>query len=554
MSRLSLSKIILAKIVLGSLLLGSLNMPVQAESKPEVQQTATGYVFQDTNRNRKRDPGEQGLGCVRVSNGREVVCTDQAGKYELPVNDDTILFVIKPQGWRTPLSKNLTPEFYYIHKPAGSPQSKYPGVKPTGPLPASVDFPLYPQKEPAQFRAIFFGDPQPRDQKEIDYIAHDVIEELVGTDASFGVTLGDILFDDLSLFESQARGIALLGIPWYNVIGNHDINYDAPNDKLSDETFERAFGPAYYSFDYGQVHFIVLDDINWIVPEENKTKKEMEKKGHYEGGLGKEQIEFVKNDLQQIPDDQLVVLMMHIPLVGVEDRQDLYRLIEKRPFCMSISGHTHHHEHRFITKEDGWRGPKPHHHIINVTVSGSWWSGSPDERGIPHTMMADGAPNGYSIITFDGTEYDLDFRAAGRAASYQMNILAPEEVTADQTAETEIFANIFNGSERSKVEMLIGESGSWTAMEQIDEIDPSFNKLSEAENAVEGKKYRDLPKAKKSSHLWRTKLPAGLKPGTHLIRIRTVEMDGDKHQSGRVIRILPAKPAEKTASTAATEK
>ena len=127
-------------------------------------------------------------------------------------------------------------------------------------------------------------------------------------------------------------------------------------------------------------------------------------------------------------------------------------------------------------------------------------------------------------------------------------------MTADQTSEIEIFANIFNGSERSKVEMQVGESGSWTVMEKIDDIDPSFNKLSETENAVEGKKYRNLPKAKKSTHLWRTKLPAGLKPGTHLIRIRTVEMDGDKHQSGRVIRVLPAKPAEKTASTSGTEK
>jgi len=135
-----------------------------------------------------------------------------------------------------------------------------------------------------------------------------------------------------------------------------------------------------------------------------------------------------------------------------------------------------------------------------------------------------------------------------------MNILAPEEITADQTAETDVYANIFNGSERSKVEMQVGDSGSWTVMEKIDEVDPSFKKLSEAENAVEGKKYRDLPKAKKSSHLWRSKLPAGLKPGTHLIRIRTVEMDGDKHQSGRVIRVSPAKPVEKTASTTVTEK
>ena len=36
-----------------------------------------------------------------------------------------------------------------------------------------------------KFRALLFGDPQPRDQKEIDYISHDVIEELIGFDASF---------------------------------------------------------------------------------------------------------------------------------------------------------------------------------------------------------------------------------------------------------------------------------------------------------------------------------------------------------------------------------
>lgn len=81
----------------------------------------------------------------------------------------------------------------------------FPGVEPTGPLPSTIDFPLYPVEEPDAFDVIFFGDPQPRDQKEIDYIAHDVVEDLVGVKAAFGVTLGDILFDDLSLFDSFNR-------------------------------------------------------------------------------------------------------------------------------------------------------------------------------------------------------------------------------------------------------------------------------------------------------------------------------------------------------------
>ncbi len=512
-----------------------LNTRLQTEAREAAKaQTAKGYVFCDANNNQKFDSGESALCGVRVSNGRDIVWTDQRGRYELPLSDDGIVFVIKPSGWRTPLSEDHLPRFYYVHKPKGSPKLKYDGVAPTGALPDSIDFPLYPQDEPDQFKAILFGDPQPRDQKEIDYIAHDVIEELIGTDASFGVTLGDIMFDDLSLFESGARTVALLGIPWYNVIGNHDINTDAKESRYANETFERVFGPSYYSFDYGTVHFLVLDDIEWVVPEgEGKAK--------YRGGLQKRQIDFVRNDLANIPENQLVVLLMHIPLTNVIDRQDLYRLIEQRPFCISISGHTHHHEHKFITKADGWMGPEPHHHIINVTVSGSWWSGAPDERRIPHTMMADGAPNGYSIISFDGTDYKLDFKAAGRSKDYQMQITAPEVVAAGKLAETEISVNVFNGSERSKVEMKVGSADRWTVMEHRSMIDPTMQAVYDAEAAIKEKwkekPWRDMSKPKNSTHIWAAKLSAGVKPGTHAIHIRATDMHGRTYHARRIIRI-----------------
>lgn len=490
---------------------------------------ARGVVFHDANGNGSLDDGEKRLSDVRVSNGLEIVKTDSEGEYEIAIDDDSITFVIKPSGWRTPISENQIPRFYYIHKPAGSPPLKYQGVAPTGDLPESVDFALYPQEEPGQFKAILFGDPQPRNQQEIDYIAHDVIEELVGTNASFGVTLGDILFDDLSLFEAQARSIALLGIPWYNVVGNHDINYDAPNDSISDETFERHFGPTYYSFDHGPVHFIVLDDIEWYIAEGQS-------KGRYRGGLGGKQLEFVKNDLSLIPDDQLVVLMMHIPLTDVHDRGELYRLIEQRPFCMSVSGHTHYHQHRMITREDGWMGPEPHHHIVNVTVSGSWWSGTPDERGIPHTICKDGTPNGYSIISFDGNEYRLDYKAAGRPADYQMQIDAPEVIAADDVEETVITANVFNGTPKSKVEMRVG-SRDWMTMNPTVRPDPTYQRIYEYEQSVSEKPWLKLPSPGNSSHLWEAMLPADLSPGSHLIEVRASNVFGKTYTGRRIIRV-----------------
>ena len=500
-----------------------------AEDRNE-KAVAKGVVYHDVNGDGQFNSPDKPLPDIKVSNGRKIVRTDADGMYHLPVDDDTMLFVIKPRGWRTPLSQHQLPRFYYIHKPKGSPQLKYKGVAPTGPLPDSIDFPLSPQKEPKQFRAILFGDPQPRDQKEIDYIAHDVVEELIGTDASFGVTLGDIMFDDLSLFGSHNSAIALIGIPWYNVIGNHDINYDAKHDKHSDETFERVYGPSYYSFDYGTVHFLVLDDVEWYIPEKGG-------KGKYRGGLGEEQMEFIRHDLSMIPKDQLVVLMMHIPVTDIHNRKELYRLIEKRPFCMSISGHTHTHEHRFIKNKDGWYGPEPHHHVINVTVSGSWWSGKPDERGIPHTMMADGAPNGYSIISFDGAKYRLDFKAAGKPADYQMRIHAPETILLSELDKAEIYVNFFNGSERSKLEMRLGHQGDWVKMERIVAADPAFLAVLDRERSLKDKKFRALPKPKASTHLWRSKLPKSSHIGTHLLSVRATDMSGRVFYARRVIRL-----------------
>lgn len=517
----------------------ALNSMAQDQGQEEPQ-IARGFVYEDANQNRQLDDGELLISNVKVSNGREIVKTNNQGRYELPVSDDGIIFVIKPQGWATPLNENQLPQFYYIHKPNGSPANfRFKGVEPTGPLPKSINFPLHRQSEPDEFRAIMFGDPQPRNHKEVDFISHDVVEELIGTDASFGVTLGDIAFDNLATFDTLNEAIALIGIPWYNVIGNHDLNTEAARDGLSDETFERVYGPTYYSFDYGQVHFVVIDNIEWYVQTEGE-------RGRYRGGIGKRQIEFIHNDLKMIPDDQMVVLMMHVPITNVHDREGLYRIIEDRPFCMSISGHTHHHEHKFLKKADGWQGPQAHHHIVNVTVSGSWWTGAMDERGIPHSQMADGAPNGYSILSFDGKRYRLDYKAAGRESDYQMQIHTPENITAKAVGETPVYANIFNGSEKATVEMQVGDGGEWIEMQRIVQNDPAFEKIFETELALADKTWIKLPKPKPSTHLWRAMIPRSTGAGTHLIRIKATEPETEQRLSqsltgSRVIRVTDSK-------------
>ncbi len=486
------------------------------------QETARGVVYNDRNGDGIRGAGEGGIAGVRVSNGLDVVKTDSSGQYELPISSDSIVFVIKPAGWRVAVDENNLPRFYYIHKPAGSPASKYPGVTPTGPLPASIDFPLYRHNEPNTFHVIFFGDTQPRNVEEVNYIAHDVVEELVGSDAVFGVTLGDIVFNDLSVFPVLNDVVGTIGVPWYNVIGNHDLNFETTDDTLADETYERFYGPNYYAFDFAQVHFIVLDNVVWTGED-------------YHGEFGARQLDFVRNDLEHVPADRLVVVMMHIPLNSIDDRNELLKILAERPNTFSISAHWHRQGEFFLTEAGA--GLEGHHHLVHGTVCGSWFTGVKDEYGIPHAMMSDGTPNGYSIGTFKGNEYSLRYKAARRPPEFQMSIYAPEVVASADSASHEVVANVFLGSSQSTVEMRVGNTAEWTPMTLDARPDPYFVDVRNRELELPESAGRKLPEVANSTHVWVAKLPANLPAGPVIIYVRTTDMFGQTFYGNRILRV-----------------
>src|SRR5512145_2123695 len=85
---------------------------------------------------------------------------------------------------------------------------------------------------------------------------------LSGTE-TFAVACGDIMYDHLELFPEYERGAARTGIPYFQVVGNHDLDMDALTDPLSTRTFVQRYGPRYFSFERGTVHYVVLDDVFW---------------------------------------------------------------------------------------------------------------------------------------------------------------------------------------------------------------------------------------------------------------------------------------------------
>ncbi len=513
--------------------------------------TVSGVVFEDRDGTGLASASNPGLAGVLVSNGRDVAVTDAGGRYALPLPDEATIFVVKPAGFMPPVdpATNL-PRFYRHHQPMGSPAAlnlAFEGLAPTGPAPASVDFPLKRQDEPRAFDVVMVTDPQPETEAEVDFIREDLIEALDGTKARFGLTAGDIMFDDLSLYPRLNAIIGAIGLPWWNIGGNHDLNFEAPDRKYSRETYKRFFGPSYYAFYYGNALFLMLDDVNYLGFDPAKPRGA----GKYEGRLDDAQLAFVRNVLMHTPDDKLVVAVMHIPIrtyLGAEPWQNLvnkdafFKLLEGRKHAVSFSGHTHTTEHHYFAAADGWNGDEPHHHHVLTALSGSWWSGPFDHRGVASADSRDGTPNGFHILSIDGNAYatrfvpakepngrqmrlsiDSRFHGISRDADRdlrQVRILGSPVPRAAIGAST-LVANVFDGGERTKVTMTVGDRPP-IGMTREARPDPFVEEVFARNEATK----KAWVRADNSSHLWTARLPADLPPGAHRAVVEAVDEYG----------------------------
>lgn len=500
------------------------------------QETVKGIVFNDLNKNNIRDKSESGVPNVSVSNGTEVVQTDSKGQYTLPISNDNIIFVIKPSDYSLPLNKNNQPQFYYNHKPQGSPTLTYKGVEPTGKLPKEVNFALISQAEPKDFSAFVFGDPQAYNMEEMDYFKRGIIDRIGNKNSAvFGISLGDLVGNDLSLHPAYSSTLAAMGLPWFNVIGNHDLNFDTKEDIYSDEAFEKTFGPATYSFNYGNAHFLVLDNIIYPNPDTGKG---------YKGGLRKDQLDFIQNDLTFVPKDRLIVLAFHIPLAHennevfrTADRDRLFELLADYPNTLSLSAHTHYQQHNFFGKDQGWKQEKPHHEFNVGTTAGDWYSGEKDKEGIPVSTMRDGTPKGYALLHIKNNQYTFDYKVADRDEKYQIAVYGPNIVDQKYVQRYPIYANFFIGKPDDKLQYRI-EEGKWKEMIQVNEVDPAYNyAVDQFDFAVEFKEGRRPSEAAKSTHLWRFNLPK-LKEGKHKIEIQVTDIFGRKHTAFKEIEVI----------------
>lgn len=500
------------------------------------QQTVKGYVYVDANNNGKKDRKEQVLPKVSVTNGEQVVQTDANGMYELPVGDDNAIALIKPSGYALPVDEYNIPQFFRLHRPEGSPKLEFKGIAPTGKAPRKLDFAVLPAEENEQFTALIFGDPQPYTMQDLEWFEKGIVSEVEGIQGiPFGMSLGDIVGNDLSLHAPYKKVMKKIGIPWFNVMGNHDMDFDAEEEQDSDDSFTAHFGPSNYAFNYGKVHFIVLDNILYPDPRDHKG---------YWGGFREDQLNFVENDLKYVPKDYLVVVSFHIPLAEGEgdsfrdeDRERLFDLLLPFEHNLTLSAHTHIQRQDFFGESQGWKGKKPHHEYNVGTTSGDWYSGKIGKDGTPISVMRDGTPKGYAFIHFNGNEYTTDYKVAGKDKGFQMEIFAPNVVAKDKPQPAGIYANFFMGTQGDEV-MFRVDGGEWKKMQYMEEPDPSYVALvyewDTAEQLMPGRRSSNPIN---SEHLWHAKIPTHVELGEHTIEIKAKDQYGQTYTGTRTYKV-----------------
>ncbi len=487
--------------------------------------TAKGKVFVDTNKNKIFDSGEKGVAGVSVSNQLEVVTTKPDGTYEIKITAPSVLFISIPSGYKVPVNEQNIPQFYYVYQPDTF-TTKYAGLPSTGKLPQEINFPLIPIPVTEEFTTCYLGDIQSIDSVQVGYLRDDLLPVVAKKKFDFVITMGDVVWDDLSIYDYQNQVIAAIGSTVFNLPGNHDLNYDGKRPWANRNTWVKYFGPSYYSFNYGKVHFIQFDNI-W------------QKGDGYVGKIGQKQLNWLQNDLKTVPKDRLIVLNMHIPLHSIQstgeynrvtDRDSLFAILNSYQNVAAFAGHTHTLEQYQLGKKFGWNGTKPVRELVCATVCGSWWGGKLDYRGIPNAIQSDGTPNGFHLIHFKGNTFTNEFVPSDNNSS-SLRISSPAGLIKSSNSTDSICINFFNAGFAAKVTAKIDDGKEIELMRKAT-VDQYIKKQVE----LNKQDFSSWFAADISTHIFTAKLPV-LKAGLHKITVTATDETGSKYTETGVYEI-----------------
>ena len=371
-----------------------------------------------------KDGDGKGIAGVVVSDGLNTVLTDAKGRFRMTADEDSrFIFISTPSGY---ISSTLGGDNLF-YKEIDDDVKKY-------------DFTV--RKNPADdtnHNVIVIADPQISDRDELPELAKhskDIVEYAgqMDGDYTFGLCLGDIVGWDHSIYPEYNEIMSNQLFEYRYVIGNHDMTNYGRSFETSMWDYESFFGPAWYSFNVGKVHYVMLNN-NFFIGRD----------WYYIGYITERQLRWLEKDLSYVPAGSTVVVGMHIPTTLSKDDRDrwifekmlddtankkgLYSML--RPYnTLILSGHMHTADYEQISENLA---------EINIAgLCGAWWCGE---------VCIDGSPAGFKVFDMDGSDIEWIYKGCGHPLDYQMKVYTD---LADYPGE--IIANVWDYDPAWKVE------------------------------------------------------------------------------------------------------
>lgn len=486
--------------------MGVMNVIIStSEIKPESGSTVYGIVT----------CGGKGLKDVVVSDGYAFALTDAEGVYQLE-SDKRLgyVFVSLPSGYEA-TCVGSQPKIHYT-------------LKADAKVPERVDFTLVESGDQSDHVLLAIGDlhlanrgsNSNNDMNQYLQFVSDINAYIAANSGRkvYALTLGDITWD--IYWESKGFGLdkaieylnKINSIPVFNTIGNHDhaCLSGVVGDIDCARYWREIVAPTYYSFNIGDVHYVVLDDIVADNPGDGSRA--------HSNNLTDDIINWLKKDLSYIPKSKSVVLAMHAPLYSLpaDDQAAVALAISGYTNAQVISGHSH--------KVNNSVAATHFEHNSGAACATWWWTG----KYYPGVNIGqDGAPGGYQVFEVSGTDFKWAFKPTGGDTDFQFRTYDRNQIsiTADKymdssagstykeafnelasswsskSTENEVYINVWNYDPQWKIE--VTENGNKLNVTKVSLCDP-LHLITYSAPAMKGTASPTF-KTNATGHIWKVK-------------------------------------------------